>query len=333
MSYDLSQEVRSRLEWRAMEALRNWTALPERPVLLKYGENAIFRVELDGRFAVLRLHREGYHDPRALLSELEWMRALGEGGVRVPQPVPGLDGGLLYEIACGRDSAPQHVDVVSWVDGNPLGTNGRLLAHAGERLVTLFNAVGRLAAQVHSVSDLWTPPADFRRPDWGVNGLLGESPVWGRFWDSGWLTAAQADRMRSIRQAVRAKLVSLEANLDTGLIHGDLVRENVMVSGETVSFIDFDDGGFGFRLYDLAVMIASYRTEPSLDRITDAIVQGYRGLRPLSDEQVALLPMFVLLRNLAYVGWISDRPDIPGSRTLFDRFVAESMARAEALDL
>ena len=32
----------------------------------------------------------------------------------------------------------------------------------------------------------------------------------------------------------------------------DLVRENVMVDGDKLQLIDFDDGGFGFNLYDLA---------------------------------------------------------------------------------
>ena len=66
-------------------ALAAWGIRAESLELLKYRENAVFRVVAqDGRQYALRIHRAGYHSDAELRSELEWMRALSEDGFDVP---------------------------------------------------------------------------------------------------------------------------------------------------------------------------------------------------------------------------------------------------------
>ncbi len=79
----LPQWQTSRLGGLASEALRHW-AFPYRELsLIKYRENAVFKVVTeDGEPFALRLHRPGYHDDAALRSELQWLEALA--GVGVP---------------------------------------------------------------------------------------------------------------------------------------------------------------------------------------------------------------------------------------------------------
>jgi len=48
------------------------------------------------------------------------------------------------------------------------------------------------------------------------------------------------------RDLARVDLAASESDLEQGLIHADLLTENVMVDGTHLAFIDFDDGAFGF---------------------------------------------------------------------------------------
>ncbi len=102
---------------------------------------------------------------------------------------------------------------------------------------------------------------------------------------------------------------------DFGLIHADVLRENVLFSAGTVSIIDFDDSGFGFRLYDLATLASQNEDAPDYPDLMAAAVAGYRSIRPLSDTDVALLPMFLMLRRFASMGWVVDRVPVGDARS------------------
>ena len=82
-----------RLRALAVEALLRWGVEGCEPEIVKFRENAIFRVQAaDGRDAVLRVHRHGYHSDAALRSELAWMEALHAEGIDAPAVIPSAAG-------------------------------------------------------------------------------------------------------------------------------------------------------------------------------------------------------------------------------------------------
>lgn len=106
--------------------------------------------------------------------------------------------------------------------------------------------------------------------------------------------------------------VFLENGADFGLIHADALRENVFIHKGLLTLIDFDDAGFGFRLYDLAVMLSQNEDEPAYEAIKAAALAGYRDHRTLSQEAEDLLPMFLMMRRFASMGWAVPRYDPTG---------------------
>ncbi|MXX65564.1 MAG: hypothetical protein F4Z40_00780 [Chloroflexi bacterium] len=46
------------------------------------------------------------------------------------------------------------------------------------------------------------------------------------------------------------------------------------------------------------------------------MLTGYRSLRPISDEAVALIPLFLVIRSLASIGWRWERPDLGRGATI-----------------
>ncbi len=279
------------------------------PQLIRKRENAVYDVMLPSGRAALRLHRAGYQSAAAIRSELWWCQALAAAGVPVSRPVPTGDGQLLVALSTGRLAS-----AVGWVDGVPLGEAGVPLAGSIAAQVGHHRALGRLIARLHTASDALVPPRDFVRTRWDSDGLLGETPFWGRFWDHPALQPDDAALLRGARDFLRERLQDHAGSGSFGLIHADVLRENVFVGPSGLSLIDFDDSGFGFRLYDLGTVLSQNLFEPALPQIAQALAEGYGQTRPLDP---AMIPVFTLMRCCASVGWTMPRlaPDDPVHRS------------------
>ncbi len=274
-------------------------------------ENQVFRVDTDTESFALRRKRPGYRTFAELASELDWLAAMGRAGLYVPLPCPSRNGAIL-ERCDGH-----YVDLLTWLDGDPIG-------HSREPLVlpdapATFKALGQEMAKLHIACDRWTPPDDFVRCRWDQDGLLGDTPVWGRFWENPTLTPQTRIMLQDFRAQAARDLAGRE--LDQGLIHADLVRENVLVSDGALNLIDFDDGGYGYRLFDVATALLKNRHEPNYDLLKDALLNGYASIRPLN---TTLLDLFLALRAATYVGWIVPRMSEEGAQERNHRFIADA---------
>lgn len=274
---------------------------------LSQRENAVYEVALpDGTPAALRLHRQGYQGAEAIRSELWWCQELSQAGLPVPRPVPLPDGGLMAELPSGQSAS-----LVEWVSGDGLGLAGVPLAGRVADQIARHHALGGLLARVHNVSDGLDLPDWFTRHHWDRAGLVGDSPTWGRFWDHPAATPDQAVTLCTARDWLDLRLADYDrAGADLGLIHADALRENVMVQGDALTLIDFDDAGFGYRLYDLGSVLSQNLFEPAYPEIRAGLIEGYRAQRPLRED---LVDAFTLARTMASVGWTMPRlpPDHP----------------------
>jgi len=332
MAADRTDRGMQVLQARAVQALAHWGLDRQVPVLLKHRENAVFRILLaTGEPAALRLHRPGYHDDRVLASELAWMSALKTAGLAVPAPVPTPDGRMIVLLPASADIDAKHADIVSWMSGSPIGQSGVSLSHDIGQIEAIFHALGAAMARMHTAADGWTPPATFHRPSWDSDGLVGEAPLWGRFWDCPGLLEDERVQLTALRQTLLRRIGDLPGSLDYGLIHADLVRENVLVNGSDVELIDFDDAGYGWRLFDIATALFKNRGEPQFALIQSALIAGYRTRRPLSEAGLGHLPLFMLLRSVTYIGWLGDRPDAGDAERRMRRYVSEALELAAAL--
>lgn len=285
--------------------------------LAAHRENAVFRLETgQGTFA-LRLHRPGYRSNQELESELQFMAMLSLHGVAVPAPIAS-GRGQFFEVLDGTQ-----VSVLTWLAGKPLGTTGQPLVVA-DRLGT-FRRFGKLIASLHDAADEWSPPHGFSRQAWDREGLLGEQPQWGRFWDTPYLMPDQRTILQHTREKLRRELQSRP--FDQGLIHADLVCENILMDGETIRIIDFDDFGPGFRLQDLATALVKFEAEPDFEDLRSALFEGYESLRPLDRDGVSL---FLMIRHLTYVGWIVPRMQGPEGEARCKRFISNAIPKALA---
>jgi Ser/Thr protein kinase RdoA (MazF antagonist) len=265
--------------------------------LLRDRENQVLEMLLPSGRAALRLHRRGYQSPDAIRSELWWCAELARAGLPVPGAIPALDGSLLVELADGR-----HASAIAWIEGEALGEANHGFARPLAEVVGLYHALGALLARLHQVTDGLGLPEGFTRPSWDREGLVGETPFWGRFWEHPAATPDQRRALVRARDALRERLHG-----PVGLIHADVLRENVLVNGRSVSLIDFDDSGFGYRLHDLGTALVQTVQRPEHDALRDALMAGY------GTTDLEAVEAFTMARALASVGWTMPRlpPDDP----------------------
>jgi len=299
----------------AREVLDAWNLEVRDIHLVSVSENIAFRVDdVAGQPYVLRLHRPWYHDLDELISEQTWTAALREAGVDVPVAVMTRsgDGYVPVEVAGER----RYAGILEWVDGPTMYD----VMHDNDDPVFVcdcFAKLGEIMASIHAQTTDWTIPPGFRRHRLDADGLMGEQPFWGRFWESPHLAAHERDRLAALRETVHGILQAYGTQPAVfGLIHADLHSSNVIAGGERLHVIDFDDAGFGWHAYDMAVALYHFQGERGFDEVTAALVQGYRQVRPVSDETLARIPLFLLIRSLASIGWIAARPELDhGDRT------------------
>lgn len=293
----------------AHASLSHWSLDGVQLELIKFRENAVFAVITADKKLALRVHRLGYHSNQSLQSELEWMRALADRGIATPTVIPAQDGELFIQQALQGLAVEVQIDLFEWIEGEQLGSVEEGVTDI-DSVSSSYYSIGELAAKVHNQSSGWELPTGFTRHAWDENGLAGEQPLWGRFWEIKQATNEQRALLIKGRDHVFKALSELpKTSNDYGMIHADLVTENVMINDGMVKLIDFDDAGFGWHLFEIATALYFILDEPYYQNAYDALLKGYRKHRALSEHQLALLPLFFMARAFTYVGWVHTRPE------------------------
>ena len=294
--------------------------------LINLSENATYRVEApDGRLWALRLHRDGYHSEPAIRSELLWLQALRRDlVVLTPIPLPGRDGDILQHAAHPALVNPRFAVLSEWEAGSEPGI--------GQDLTGPFESLGAVAARMHLHAQHFARPAWFTRPVWDFEAALGEkAPLWGRWRDGIAMDAARTALFARTVARIGARLAAYGQGADRfGLIHCDLRLANLLIDGDLVKVIDFDDCGFSWFIYDAATPVSFYEDDPKVPELVAAWVRGYRRVRALSAADEAEIPTFLMLRRLLLVAWIGSHPQTDIARSLGAAYTEGTVALCEA---
>ncbi|HXQ15952.1 MAG TPA: phosphotransferase [Caulobacteraceae bacterium] len=315
----------------AVEALAAFPLEPQGLELVSLSENVTFRVSdrHGGEAYVLRLHRPGYHTLEELNSERVWTRALAAAGIAVPIPLATTGGGDYVGVPVPALGQERQAGMTRWTEGELLSD---LLERGADAAAAdrFFEQLGAIEAAMHNQSSGWRPPPGFARHAVDRDGLMGDAPFWGPFWDHPVFSPAERALVIATRDRIRRAMDRYGRDASTyGMIHADLHPGNLLVGGDGLTVIDFDDCAFGWHLYDIAVGLIHQQRSPHFAARQDAFVRGYRTRRHLGDDALALLPMFLLVRGLAQIGWLHQRPEIDVSRTIrssADRLLAQCAA-------
>ena len=301
-------------------ALKSFPIDAARLTLVSLAENVTFKVtDRAGRAYVLRLHRPGYHTLDELVSERAWIRALSDAGIDVPSAVSARDGRDYVPVTVPATGEQRYAGMLRWTEGRLLS---EVLAETSDDKVVedYFAQLGVLTASMHNQASAWRPPPGFRRHALDSDGLMGEAPHWGPFWEHRSLSPAERTLLLEARAQMHESLLQLRRDPAVySLIHADMHPGNILVDGDRLIVIDFDDAGFGWHQYDIAVVLTYWQSKPNAAEIERSFLRGYRATRPVPDEALAAIPMFRLIRWMASIGWFHQRPELEPSAVFEQR--------------
>ncbi len=287
---------------------------------LRAGDTLLYRVITpDSDRFLLRLQEPARRSTDELRSELIWLLALRhEGGFTVPEPIPTKDGALFAEVTIDGVPGPRRAVVLRWVEGR-------------QRADSLTPAdayrMGSCMARLHSFARGWSAPVEFARPCWDPERWIGAaSPLWAR----GMTVYTEAElavfaaAARRIRREVRALGETPEA---IGMIHADLAPSNVVFRAGEAHAIDFEECGWGYYLFDIAVALTAL--EDYCERgagLWDAFLAGYQGSRPTLGANAAFIETFLALVSIKIVAWTLGWDD-PALRPRGPDYLAQAVTR------
>jgi len=291
--------------------------------IINVSENVTFLVEAqDGYRAVLRVHRQGYHTPDAINSELDWIEALQRDKVvQTPQILRGLDGKRLQTVDTQELGKVQMVLFAYDTGTNP---------DEAEIFPKQFRGLGELAAKLHDHSETWVKPTGFTRMAWGLDEVFGPKAPWGNWRDAPHVNDSLSEVLERAETRVVDSLQKFGTSCDRyGLIHADMRLANLLVLKDSITVIDFDDCGFGWFLYDFAAAISFFEHKPIVPELRAAWLDGYRSVRDLPDQHEAQLDSLIMLRRFALLAWIGSHREAPEPKALAPHFAKQTAELAE----
>jgi Ser/Thr protein kinase RdoA (MazF antagonist) len=164
------------------------------------------------------------------------------------------------------------------------------------------------------------------RPRWDHGGLFSRNAETAVGWDR------LSRRQKRLFEIVQERVGEIAERLGTdrgvfGLIHADLIFPNVLFQRGEACAIDFDDCGFGYFLYDLAILLDRIEMRADYPALRAALLDGYRQVRPLAREHEAHLDLFVLARWVFLGVCLLSRSEFSGYAPRFLTIVEPKMER------
>ncbi|HSM31309.1 MAG TPA: serine/threonine protein kinase [Woeseiaceae bacterium] len=237
------------------------------------------------------------------------------------------DDAILEEHAFSAELEEQEIPVVA-----PMVIRGTTLHKVGEFRVAVYprrggrapdldnfellEQLGRFVARIHLVG----ATARFRhRPGIDIESYAIESMEY--LLDHDFIPAELMPAYESVAQNV---IDGVEYAFDRAgdvqqlRIHGDFHPGNVLVAGERLHIVDFDDTRTGPAVQDLWMFLSGDRAEqiPQLS----ALLDGYTRFRDFDARELHLVEALRSLRIMHYAAWLARRWDDPAFKQAFPWF-------------
>jgi len=273
----------------------------------------VYQVSSDERRYVFFIYRHGQRTLDEIKAEWQFVEHLAANGIPVAPAIASRKGEYVLELSAPEGA--RYGVLTTFIEGQPLRRRSNLKA---------VKSYGRRIAQIHILAD--DIPFSLARPANDIEQIANRS-----------IAAFEAevpDRAEDVAYLQQCADIILP-RLETlpqqkpyyGLIHGDVIRANAQVADDgTVTILDFDLCGLGWRAYDIASYLAVIRGLADVAALAAAFLSGYEQIRPITKVEQEALPVFEAVRHIFTIGLPAMNVDHWGSAYLHV-FLDQSLAQ------
>jgi len=294
---------------------------PYNITLLKYSENYIFLIDMESKKRIFRVNRPDYHTIGELNSEVVWMDMLRrETDLILPHVLAGKNKELIQSFYSESSGITYSCSLFTFM-------NGTIVKNlSGNELLEKMAGIGEITAKLHNQVILSN--IELERFEWNYETLLGENPRFGDWRKYKGITSENLNLIEKSVLIIKNRLEKFGNSTNHyGLIHSDLHLSNIIIDGDILQIIDFDDCGYGWYLYDLGCSLVEY--SEGLDELVEAWLNGYQKVRDLSDEEKSELPTFILMRRIVRLAWLSSHSDSDTAKSVGEDYLAKTIELSE----
>ncbi len=260
-------------------------------IFFKSGLNDIYKITAESDSYYLRVSLRGVYSTEQISEEIDFILYLRGQGLAVVEPIPCKDSSYVLEL-----SAPEGMR-------QAVLFRGLTQAPTGDGNTRMYN-LGKLIAQMHMASHSFQNHTTRPRID---ESMLVTEPV-------ALLKPHlmhRTDDLAFLNHTAMPLWSAVDAMLSkhrdtTGFCHGDIQPSNFFFCGENPVLFDFDCMGYGYFVYDLGVLLANLTfmdNEIYQKSIWDSMLDGYRSVRPLVDDEMKAIFIFAALHMLRVLSY------------------------------
>ena len=248
---------------------------------IRASSNFAVPCQINGQKAVLRFVPAEERSAVMVQAEMDTLKYLSERGLPVNRPIPARNGRLVETVE--TEIGVCHAAALTWLEGTVHDDLSDLPA-------SLIPEWGAALGRLHNALQ---GTATANRPDW--RDLLNRARS----------SLRAGDALLPIAAELETRLAQLSVSPQNyGLIHYDFQPDNLAWGADDKpGMFDFDDCAGHWFAADIAYALRDTWDDRSSqvelnNPIVQAFITGYRGVRPLSDADLANLPLFMRLHNL-----------------------------------
>ncbi|WP_141499611.1 phosphotransferase [Paenibacillus luteus] len=264
---------------------------PVQTRFLSNGLNDTYAVDTDCGKYILRIYKHQWRTESAIRFELDLLTYLNNRMLPISYPIAREDGEWLTEL--DAPEGKRYAVLFTYADG------------IGKVDASTSATFGTSVAQLHLAMDHYTPKHE--RFELDTKHLLDEPlrqllPFLQH-------RAADAQLVQEIADRLKLRLTAASGSTyNWGACHGDLHGWNVFHQEDgSLTHFDFDCCGIGWRAYDLSVFLWDrVHGNPDSSSFEDEcwrrFLEAYTKERALSEEDLAIIPVFVAVRQIWLMG-------------------------------
>lgn len=251
------------------------------------GLNDSYKITTENGSFLLRIYRKNWRTKSDIEYELSILNHLHQEGVNVAFPISTMTGEQILSIE--SPEGERFAIMTRFSEGKPL-------SYSDPSESALY---GKSAAKIHLHSDNYI--ASHSRFKLDLTHLI-EEPL-ERIKPHLKDNASDWHFLKNYSAKLAMNITNSNSELlDFGFCHGDFHGGNAHIFKGNISFFDFDCCGVGLRAYDLAVFKWGARLAGKEKERWEPFINGYREIRNISDQDLALVDDFVSIRHIWLIG-------------------------------
>ena len=280
------------------------------------GANDNYQVRCDKVRYSLRIYRHGIHSRDEIDFEVDALNHLHKKGFPVAYPIARKSGGYITEIIAPE--GVRYVLLTAFAEGGVPDFD----------LLDDFKLTGKSVAHLHKASDDFKTTHKRKKIDLDLftgNRFKSIEPH---------ITHRPKD-LAQLKQYLDTASLHLEKTgvdgMDFGFCHGDVHGGNAHLHEGVMRHFDFEECGFGYRVFDLATFKWSLKLNGETPDKWAAFVEGYESVRKIHEADLELMNTFVVLRHIWLIAFHMRNAGDFGGEILGDNYIDRQMKRLKRL--